>query len=407
MKQFGLWLASGALFLALILAGWADANRVETLGLTPTLTGEVEYCLSCHADLPEISPSHPVEAYGCVRCHGGERLALEAELAHSTLRGGANPSDLAVVNESCGGADCHAGSSAAGRDHIQRVSTSIQATYAGAIANIRYSFGAQPDLNAYLGVRAVQDTESMTGITALKVFDPAIETNPMLQRFGENCLTCHLHSAAIAGAEYARFGGCAACHTGWSEAQVHTLTTVMPYTQCNTCHNRGNYDLRTMTFIERSDLPTERVDDYYQPIAQFTRCEYTLDCSDCHTRAEAMGDGDLHASQASMQYVQCKTCHGTLTALPQTKTLTDPNDLAFRLAQLNPVIDLKLGDTILVTAQGEPLWHTRLLADGRFELFGKASQQHFYFHPVMGTNCEQDPSQQDSHYCHACHALER
>ncbi len=32
-----------------------------------------------------------------------------------------------------------------------------------------------------------------------------------------------------------------------------------------------------MTFTERDDHPTLRIDDYYQPIAQFTKCEYTLD----------------------------------------------------------------------------------------------------------------------------------
>ena len=96
------------------------------------------------------------------------------------------------------------------------------------------------------------------------------------------------------------------------------LTTAIPYSQCNTCHNRGNYDLRTMTFVPRSDHPVNRLHDYYQPIAQFVRCEYTLDCIDCHTRVEAMGDGDLHSNKKEIQYVQCKTCHGTLAQLPQT-----------------------------------------------------------------------------------------
>ena len=134
--------------------------------------------------------------------------------------------------------------------------------------------------------------------------------------------------------------------------ETHILTTAIPYTQCNTCHNRGNYDLRSMTFVPRSDHPADRLHDYYQPIAQFVRCEYTLDCIDCHTRVEAMGDGDLHSSKKEIQYVQCKTCHGTLTELPQTMTLTDPNDIAFRLAQLNPVVDLQVGDTVLATEQG-------------------------------------------------------
>jgi hypothetical protein len=407
--------AAALLLMALLLAAWSENRRPEALTLTPSLTGETEYCLTCHADLPEISPSHPIETFGCVLCHGGERLALDADLAHSSLRGGANPSNLSVVEESCGGDQCHSGSASEARDHIQRVITSVQATYAGAIANLRYTFGAQPDLNAYLGIQAVRDAETATGITALAAFDAAQESNPLLHTFAENCLNCHLYAQPLAGENYARYTGCAACHTptplfpenGGSQREVHTLTTAISYTQCNTCHNRGNYDLRTMTFVERSDHPANRLQDYYQPIAQFTQCEYTLDCVDCHTRIEAMGDGDIHANQKDIEYVQCQTCHGTLTTRPRIQDLMDPDDLAFRLAFLNPVIDLALGDTILVTQTGESLWNIRLLPDGTYELFGKASGERFTFRAVMDSNCQQNVDEQESPYCHECHAVER
>ena len=371
--------------------------------MIPTLSNQPEYCLTCHADLPEISASHPVETFGCVSCHGGERLALDADLAHSTMRGGANPSDLSVAEISCGGSNCHTGSEADDRDHIQRVMTSVQSTYAGAIANIRYTFGAQTDLTAHFGINAITDEQTQTGITALNAFDAAAESNPMILKFGEECLTCHINAVPREGEVFARQTGCAACHS----TEQHKLTTAISYTQCNACHNRGNYDLRTMTFVERTDTPTKRIDDYYQPIAQFTQCEYTLDCVDCHSRSEVMGDGDLHSNQKDIQYVQCKTCHGTMTELPLIKTLTDPNDVAFRMAFLNPVVDLKIGDTILVTEQGEPLWNTRVLLDGTYEMIGKATKQKFNFRPVMGTACEQKPDEQESQYCHECHAVER
>ena len=188
---------------------------------------------------------------------------------------------------------------------------------------------------------------------------------------------------------------------------IHTLTTAIPYTQCNACHNRGNYDLRTMTFVPRGDKSADRLHDYYQPIAQFTKCEYTLDCVDCHTRTEAMGDGDIHSNKKDIQYIQCKTCHGTPTELPKTRTLIDQNDIAFRLARLNPIVDLQLGDTILVTDKGEPLWNTRVLSNGSYELIGKATGQELPFRPVKGSGCTQDPNQQGSQYCHECHAVQR
>ena len=149
--------ASLLLLLALLVAGWLESIRVQPLALTPTLTGEAEYCLSCHTDLPEISPSHPVETFGCVLCHGGERLALDADLAHSTMRGGRNPSEFSVVEASCGSEQCHSGAASENRDHIQRALTSVQSTYAGAIANIRFTFGAQADLTPIYGIRSIQD----------------------------------------------------------------------------------------------------------------------------------------------------------------------------------------------------------------------------------------------------------
>ena len=419
MSSLRIFLFASALLSVITgLVWWSEARAARPVPLTPRLTGQVEYCLTCHAGLPEISPSHPVETFGCVLCHGGERLALDADLAHSSMRGGANPSDLAVVEQSCGGVDCHSGTAASGRDHIQRVITSIQSTYAGAITTLRYTFGAQPDLTAHFGVSAVTDTSlpSQTGILALQAYDPAAESNPSLRAFGANCLTCHINATPADGEPYQRYTGCSACHTPASpltpgenraEGGVHSLTTAIPYTQCNTCHNRGNYDLRSMTFVERADDPVTRLEDYYQPIGQFTLCEYTLDCVDCHTRSEAMGDGDIQALKSDIQYVQCKTCHGTLDELPRTQTLTDPDDLAFRLAMLNPVVNLQLGDTIMITEQGEPLWNIRLLPDGTYEMIGKATFQRFIFRPVLGSGCQQDPTQQESHYCHACHAVER
>ena len=330
-------IGSAVLLLVIALAWWMNSRQPEPVVLIPALTGQPEYCLTCHADLPEISRSHPIKTFGCVLCHGGERLALDADLAHSTMRGGGNPSDLSVVDASCGGSNCHSGNQAEYRDHIQRVMTSIQTTYAGAITNIRFTFGAQPDQIPRFGISAVTDEQTRTAITSLAAFDPSAEGNPNIQKFADNCLTCHINAAPREGEKYMRQTGCAACHSplpvggNWDSGIVHVLTTAIPYTQCNTCHNRGNYDLRTMEFVERTDQPVQRVQDYYQPIAQFTQCEYTLDCVDCHTRTEVMGDGDLHGSKKDIQYIQCRTCHGTPTELPLTKTLTNPDDIAFTL----------------------------------------------------------------------------
>ncbi|MBN2548551.1 MAG: hypothetical protein JXB15_05320 [Anaerolineales bacterium] len=407
---------SALMLIALLAAVWHSSLQPRPVVLTPTLTGEQEYCLTCHADLPEISSSHPVETFGCVICHGGERLALEADLAHSSLRGGRNPSRLEVVEASCGGSLCHSGEGLAERHHIPRLLTSLHATYAGAIASVRCAAGEQPSLEASLGAVSAADNDgkSQTGILILSAFDPARAASPEVQTFAQDCLYCHLSAQPLPGEAFARLEGCAACHTPTANHDlrplkekgnqngIHHLTVAISYTQCNTCHNRGEYDLSSLSFQPRQDQSS----DIYPPGTQFARCEWTLDCIDCHTRLESMGDGDLHSSQAEFQYVQCRTCHGTLTQLPRTRVLSTKDEVAYRLAFLNPVIEVAPGDTILVTDKGELLWTIRQLQGGEFELFGKASGQRFIFQPVKGSDCQQNPDQQQASDCHACHATQ-
>jgi hypothetical protein len=408
------------------------AGVTRPIELIPSLTGQPEYCLTCHQGIEEISAAHPIEVAGCVRCHGGNRLALTAEAAHESLLGGANPSDFSVVDQACGGSDCHSGSPEQARDHIARATTSLQATYAGAIAYVRRAFGAQPDGIARFGISniTVPQVTSPSGVASLQAFLPLPDgTPPPIEQFAERCLTCHLEAQPLPSPGYQRMTGCAACHAPTNyqgtyagndptldrrlpgQPALHRLTIAIPYTQCNACHNRGNYDLVSMTFHPRTDLPTDqrapRIVDYYQPIAQFTRCEVELDCVDCHTSQEVMGDGNLHSAMSDVRYIQCQTCHGTLDSLPLAQTVSDANSLAMRRAFLDPKVVLNMGDKIIVTERGESLWNTRLNDDGSFSMVSKVSGMEYPIPLVQGSGCLQQSDQQESRYCHACHAVER
>ncbi len=82
------------------------------------------------------------------------------------------------------------------------------------------------------------------------------------------------------------------------------------------------------------------------------------------------------------------------------------------MAFLNPVIDLKVGDTVLMTDKGEPLWNIRVVPGlqsdvSTYELFSKATGERFTFKPVMGSTCQQNADQQEGRYCHECHATQR
>jgi len=423
-----------ALLLISALAVAYQLNAPAAKSITPTLTNKPELCLTCHDGIEEISSSHPVNAFGCVICHGGNALALDKNLAHTGMRGGKNPADFSVVEASCGGSQCHSGSAADNNDHIHRSITSIQGTYAGAIAQVRHSFGAQPDGTAHYGIYAITDNQvtSTKAVPALEKFDPTATHDPQpVINFYDKCLTCHLTAEPVMQLYLYRSTGCSACHVPYASdglyrgsdptidktqpghATQHRLTTKIPYSTCNTCHNRGNYSLKQMSFLPRPDLPAagsplpeDRLRDYYQPIGQFTQCEWELDCIDCHTSTEAMGDGDLYSSKFDIQYTRCKTCHGTLTELPKTATITDPNDVELRRAKLNGHDTLQIGDTVLLTERGEKFGSIKLV-DGKLIQTLKVSGVKYEIPPVKGSACLQKPDQQESKYCHECHSVKR
>lgn len=380
--------------------------------LVPSLTREAEYCLSCHVGIEEISASHPLEVFGCVSCHGGSPGSLNKESAHrGVVR---NPSALDTAATFCG--TCHSG-------QIHMVQRSIQATYAGAITVVRRAFGLQPDGTARYASVAVDHLRAFT----VNNSDPQ-----PVQQFAVNCLMCHLNATPSPQPYFYRSTGCASCHMEYASDGLyrggdttisnnqpghpirHQFTTAIPYTQCNHCHNRGTYDLRTMTFALRDDLPLpadispdqHRLYDYYQPGAVFTRCEWELDCIDCHTSLEVMGDGQLHNNRGDARYIQCATCHGTLDNAPASATITVPGDMALVRARLNTRVDLNIGDVIMITARGEPLWHIRRM-DDQWVLTGKATGTQFAIPLVSGSACTQQGDQQSSAYCHQCHAYNR
>ena len=107
-----------------------------------------------------------------------------------------------------------------------------------------------------------------------------------------------------------------------------------------------------------------------------------------------------------MQYVQCRTCHGTLTEPPAAAEITNPDDPALRRARLNGNYELNLGDVVVLTGRDEKLGSVQW-RDGQWIQFGKADGRQYLVPLVMGSDCQQQPDQQESRYCHQCHAYQR
>lgn len=396
--------------------------------------GRVERCQTCHLGLEEISPSHPVEVFGCTSCHGGNGLSLDKTEAHRGLRGGGNPGDLRAAQESCGtGADgtaCHSGREHPELNMVGRLPQSPMASKAGEINQVRLAFGLQKD--------AEQPAFPVNGSPA-DIAAP-LDGHPLEDTFQKNCLSqCHLWGGAYGDAGRTYSGGCSACHylynrTGTYEGKditiprgepghgaYHRLTAGIPYTQCNACHNQGIHSLVSMTFEKRADLPAwhvapsndgaawaARVREYYIPGESYARCEVSLDCIDCHSRHDTMGDPARDGSPVGNKYqaqsVRCYDCHGTTQRPPQSTVIQDPNDPALidpRWSQPG-FPTLKVGDRVGLTGAGETLPFLRFEGD-RLVQYSKVTGKPFAVPLAYGSACRQDPTDQSADACHTCH----
>lgn len=424
--------------------------------------GSRERCLTCHIGLQPISDSHPVETFGCKVCHGGDPLSITLPAAHQGLIGGRNPSDFLVADQACGknrpdGTACHNGPASEERNHLQRVKTTIMNTKAGEIAHPRFAFGAQKSPRPLYGVVAVQglepkdpdqsvpsllplpytrnsdlpvDSEGRTISADLTGVPFTFSGKPVDTQLHQNCINqCHFWTRGKREPYLYRASGCASCHYLYEEESYyqgedptirrdepghgpfHRLTLSIPYSQCNHCHNRGAHSLLTMEFFKRTDLQDlnglhgeeRRVKDYYNPMTLFTLCEYKLDCIDCHTDPEVMGDGFLHNDKKAQQRIRCYICHGTLEKPPIIRRLTGEEPA--KIQRIMRSYSRNPGEKAMFTPQGEILPHVRL-ENERVYLTGKVTQKKFALPLVFGSRCTQDPNIQDASSCHACHDLQ-
>ena len=417
-----------------------------------------ERCLTCHEGIEEISPSHPIRTFGCTLCHGGNGLALDKHLAHQNLLGGRNPSDFRVVRLTCGrrapdGTLCHSGHPGIEKDPAETAPKSLMATMAGVIAGLRITWGAQetPDaIYASVGVKGpnrILQTIPVFQQEGLPKDDrgntKAIDDlgNPISisgqyadDHWRKFCSRCHLYSQRPSG-KNAHGGGCSSCHvlrndTGHYEGkdqsisksregygQIHRLTTSIPTSQCLRCHNRSGRIGLTFTGLMESDQygtpyqngklnPLRLSDDrFVLPLTPDIHFEKGLQCIDCHTAREIMGDGRIHDRMAQAVEIRCRDCHGTENEFPKVYRVRSEKDPALWASSYIKVPPLKVGDALLATSRGGYLINVRKEPQGFF-LYGKVDGKR---HPLKIITKNPGPHILPGHSsrrmeCFSCHS---
>jgi len=307
--------------------GWVFASVDVPVQLPiPTAMGRPEGCLVCHRDVTGLGNAHRADALGCASCHGGDRLTLDKRRAHDGMR--RIPGNLADAAQSCGQSNCH-------QPIVERADNSLMNTMAGVIAVDRSVFGEPGGVTPTSVPRADQLGHS------------AADTH-----LRQLCASCHLSVTKTAfgpNMEDSRGGGCNACHLSYDPGTLQALADYQQANstgnatppsrhpligldigngQCLGCHSRSgristNYDgwhelHDPSPAVRLAARPASGHPGEYRLFADGRVFERTradvhaqagMDCIDCHTATEIMGDGSAPAHKRDALRVTCQDCH--------------------------------------------------------------------------------------------------
>ncbi len=425
-------------------AGQGNSRPLAIKHVDATGTGLVggktrEACITCHDGLEPMSQSHPV-SMGCTVCHGGEAEAVDASTAHSSLihdpqagTGRRNPSALSVVHLTCGRSGCHAGHEDPSRNLAHRVRRSMMGSLTGMIAGLRFQWAAQATPQAKYGVYPLpQDSPGKAGdagtleteIEALPYFLPRhrqaavergeavgtekISHHPADGLLRSTCLQCHLDGPP--DPEFPRSQGCAACHVAYTKEsryegndptidkkerghmQRHRMTALPGMTTCTTCH-RG---LETERDGNTPPHPTE-------PPVRDVHVEAGMECIDCHTSSDVMGDGTVYSRQYEAVEIECETCHGDADSNPRVAQVQSSDTRILRESRHYAGKRVQEKDWVVVSRRGRKLSNVRV-EQGKIVTVSKRTGKTWDVPLIKGGPAHRIRQHNQRLACNACHS---
>jgi len=333
------------------------------------------------------------------------------------MHGPSNPSAPDSWGDTCG--RCH-------RYQLERVKSTIMQTNAGMIRTIQLTWEGA-------------DGRSYT-TTGGKAFDPAgrpVESlsvaeldNLSGELYRKFCSRCHIGVANAESYAAAHAAGCAACHFPWNDTATYQgrdtsmkgraghsashAMTALPDTQvCARCHNRSGriaYSYQGLYDGNNALVPTRGGEGGPEMtsgartlthIAADVHCAAGMECIDCHTSRDVMGDGFSYGSMYQQTEISCQDCHGSASEVPRYREITRENDEALRESK-SYSRQLTSGMRMIQTARGRS-YSNVYYQDNTIWLQGKRSGRIHRSKVITGT-----PAHTISGHgrleCYACHS---
>lgn len=370
-------------------------------------------CQSCHKGLEHASLNH----HSCTDCHGGNDKTGDKQAAHAGMFGGANPSSPESWKVSCG--RCHS-------YQLERVKSTIMQTNAGMIRNIQLTWEGENGLRY-----ATEGGESFDASGIPQKLDSVANLNNLSgELYRKFCSRCHIgtENSDAYGAVHA--SGCAACHYKWNEdgtyqgkdsrlqgkaghSESHALNPLPDTNTCSRCHNRsGRIGLSYQGLYDGNNgfVPTRKGEGgpvmssgarNLTHIAPDVHFAAGMDCIDCHTSRDVMGDGYAYKNMYHQTEISCEDCHGSASEVPRYREITRENEEALRESKYYRK-PLRSGMKMIQTAKGRS-YSNVFYEDNAIWLQGKRSGKLHRSKVITGTP-EHRIAGHGRLECHACHS---
>jgi len=375
-------------------------------------SGKTTTCEACHRGLEHASSTHP----SCVSCHGGDDRSPDKKVSHRGMFGPKNPSDPDHWEKSCGA--CHF-------YQLGRMRSNLMYTTTGMIKNIQLTWeGENGRLYAGRGDRVFDAQGQERRLDNVADLDHI--SGELFRKF---CSQCHVgvESADVYSASHA--SGCAACHFPYNDKATYegkdpTVKGQSPYSAghkleklpdnqvCFRCHNRsgrialsyaGLNDGNNSLVPTKDGLPGPKLisgNRNATHIAPDVHFAAGMDCIDCHTSRDVMGDGYAYENMYHQTEIACEDCHGG-AEVPRYREITRESDEALRESRSYKV-QMRPGMKMILTAKGRA-YSNVYYRDEVVYVLGKRSGKLFQSKVITGT-AEHTVVGHDRMECYACHS---
>jgi hypothetical protein len=385
----------------IVSLAWFFTAPNREVGNIPKVLGHREGCLVCHLPMGGFAAAHDPKAIGCASCHLGNPFTMDKADAHKKMV--LVPGNLAESQRTCGTARCHP-------LLTTNVETSLMASGRGMVSVDRYVFGEIPSPNGRGHLSKLGDSPAQDHLRKL-------------------CASCHLAKKKAMPApisQLSRGGGCTACHLRYSTAaEVHlekylkegklptlhpALTLEVEGAHCFGCHSRsGRIATNYEGWHETESKPKEAagkagfrlLEDgrVFAHQAADIHFERGMECIDCHTWREVMGDGTIYLHEEDQVEIGCEDCHPVKS--PNIIAREKLGEIDGKVLQQRKTLKDRRA-FVLAAKTGRPLLNVTLDSAGHLLVMGKNSSRSY--HPKTSPAvCTTKISGHERLTCQSCH----